>query len=381
MDGYVFTAERPLQNYHKSDSAFLASVILLCGLGIFSLTVSSQNSALRMFGDQFYFVKRQLITFAIGIAGFVLFASIPMRVIRKMLPLIVIGTIILCCLTFVPSLSVERNGASRWIRMPFNFTLQPSEFSKFAVVLFLANLFDKQAALEDKNERSVMPSIIGLSVFVIIIFLQKDFSTGIFVFAVGIFMFLVTGMRISWILPFSPLAIIGVVFLIALEPYRMERIVGFLQPDLNVHTFNYQSIAARRAISSGGLFGNGIGGIEWSRRVPEVQADYIFSGWTEAMGLVGVLLYFAVLIFFTWRGCKASFSTQNRFAAFASLGCVAMIVLQSMINIAVVCGVLPVTGIPLPFFSLGGSSIIVTMVMCGFIFNTSRCDGDDVNYE
>lgn len=381
MDNYVFSAEHPLESYHKSDSGFLASVILLGGLGLFALAISSQNYALRVFGDQFYFMKRQLITFGIGILGFILFASVPMHTIRKVLPVIVLGTLILCLLTFVPSLSVERNGARRWIIMPFNFTLQPSEFAKFAVVLFLANLFDKQAAISDKRERSVTPAIVGLTLFVIVIFFQKDFSTGIFIFITGLLMFFVAGMNLIWLLPFSPLAIVGVVLLVALEPYRMERILGFLRPSLNIHTFNYQSIAARRAISAGGLFGEGIGGVSWSRRVPEVQADYIFTGWTEAMGFAGVLIYLLAIAFFIWRGSKICLSTPNRFAAYASFGCVAMIALQSFMNIAVVCGVLPVTGIPLPFFSLGGSSIIVTMIMCGFILNTSRCDGEDIKYE
>lgn len=381
MDNYVFTAERPLEYYHKSDSGFLASVILLCGLGIFSLTISSQNYALRVFDDQFYFVKRQLVTFGIGIVGFIFFASLPMRFIRKILPFFVLGTLILCLLTFVPSLSIERNGARRWLAMPFNFTLQPSEFAKFAVVLFLANLFDKQAAISDKYERTVTPAVVGLTAFVIVIFFQKDFSTGIFIFVVGILMFFATGMNLIWLLPFSPLAIIGVILLVAMEPYRMERIFGFLRPNLYLLTFNYQSVAARRAISAGGLFGEGIGGVEWSRRVPEVQADYIFTGWTEAMGFIGVLIYLIAVAFFLWRGCKICFNTPNRFASYASFGCIAMITLQSLMNIGVVCGVLPVTGIPLPFFSLGGSSIIVTMIMCGFVLNTSRCYEEEKDYE
>lgn len=381
MDNYIFTSERPLGTYKKSDTGFLAATILLSGLGIFSLMISSQGFALRAFGNQFYFVKRQLITFAIGVVIFIVFASLPIKLIRKILPFIVIGTFVLCLLTFITPLSIERNGARRWLKMPFSFTLQPSELAKFAVVLFLANLFDKQAALEYREDQSVTSAIIGLSAFVLVIFCQKDFSTGMFIFSVGILMFFVTGMKLLWILPFAPVAIVGVFLLIALEPYRIERIIGFLRPDLNLFTFNYQSIAARRAISSGNFFGNGIEDLAWSRRVPEVQADYIFTGWTEAMGFVGVLIYLALLLFFTWRGCKASMECRNRFAAYASFGCVIMITLQSLMNIAVVCGVLPVTGVPLPFFSLGGSSVIVTLAMCGFILNASRCDADEADDE
>ncbi|MBQ9239299.1 MAG: cell division protein FtsW [Treponema sp.] len=378
MDSYQFAAERPLERYRKSDAGVLACIIMLCGLGIFTLIISSQHYALRVFNDQFYFVKRQLVMLGIGTAMMIFFAALPIKTIRRLLPFIVIGTLVLCILTFIPPLAVERNGARRWIRMPFGFTLQPSELAKFAVVLFLANLFDKQASIVDAAERSVMPAVIGLTVFVALIFAQKDFSTGVFILLVGILLFFVSGMRLLWLLPFSPLAVLSLCLLIALEPYRMERIIGFIRPDINILTYNYQSVAAKRAISAGGFLGTGIGsGIEWSRRVPEVHADYIFTGWTEAMGFAGVLLYLCVLFLFAWRGYRASFMARNRFAAYGAFGCVSMIVVQSLMNIGVVCGVLPVTGIPLPFFSLGGSSILVTLMMCGFIINVSRNDPNE----
>lgn len=371
----MFSADSPLESYRKSDMSLIVCIIILCGVGIFTLMISSQNYALRVFADQFYFVRRQLIMIGIGTVSLVLFACLPVRVIRAMLPFLVIGSFLLCLLTFAPGISVERNGARRWLMMPLGFTLQPSEIAKFAIVMFLANLFDKQAAIPDKSERTVTPAVTGLTIFVLVIFCQKDFSTGIFILSVGLLMFFVTGMKFIWVLPFAPLAIIGVLLLIALEPYRMERIIGFLRPDSNILTFNYQSVAARRAISAGGLLGTGIGGgVEWSRRVPEVQADYIFTGWSESMGFFGVLIYFLIIAIFAWRGYKASFSAGNRFMSYASFGCVTMIVLQSLMNTAVVCGVLPVTGIPLPFFSLGGSSIIATMAMCGLIINASRDD-------
>ncbi len=378
MDDYRFLADRPVEEYHKSDIGFLACVILLCGLGLFALFFCSQNLAQRMFGNPFYFVKRQLICIAIGLGGFFLFASLRMSVIRKMLPFIVIGAFILCLLTFVPGISIERNGARRWLRMPFSFTLQPSEFVKFAVVLFLANLFDKLERVADPGEKSVLPSVIGLSLFSFLVFLQKDFSTCVFIFAVGLVMFFESGAKLTWFPPALLLIIPLCILMVMQEPYRIERIIAFLRPEDGMHTYNYQSIAAKRAISSGGFWGSGIGsGLVWINSIPEVQADYIFAGWTEAMGLFGVIVYFVLLGMFAWRGCRSSFYCTDRFAAFASFGCVTMIVMQSLMNSAVVCGALPATGIPLPFFSLGGSSIIVTLMMCGFVVNASRCNTNE----
>jgi len=382
MDEYRFLADKPLEEYHKSDTGFLACVILLCGLGIFTLFFCSQNLAQRMFGSPFYFVKRQLVCVAVGAGGFVLFASLRMSVIRKLLPYIVVGTFILCLLTFVPGISIERNGARRWLRMPFSFTLQPSEFVKFAVVLFLANLFDKQEKIPAGQDKNILPAVIGLSLFSFMIFLQKDFSTCVLIFGIGLILFFESGAKLTWFPPALLLIIPLCILMVMQEPYRIERIIAFVRPEDGMHTFNYQSMAAKRAISSGGFWGSGIGsGLVWINSIPEVQADYIFAGWTEAMGLFGVIVYLVLLGLFAWRGYRSSFYCMNRFASYASFGCVTVIVMQSLVNCAVVCGALPATGIPLPFFSLGGSSVIVTMMMCGFIVNASRCntpeDADD----
>ncbi|ERF59676.1 FtsW/RodA/SpoVE family cell cycle protein [Treponema socranskii] len=378
MRDYLFLADKPVSSYRKSDSAFIACVILLCGLGIFALFVCSQNYAERMFGNPFYFVKRQLVSIVAALAGFFLFASMRIKIIKNFLPIFVLGVIVLCLLTFVPGIAVERNGAHRWIRMPFAFTLQPSEFAKFALILFLANFFDKQARIENPDEKSVLPAVIGLTFVSLLVFFQRDFSTSVFIFCVGLLMFFASGAKLTWLPPALLLIVPAVVFMILQEPYRIERIIGFLRPEEHVRTYNYQSIAAKRAISSGGFWGSGIGsGLVWINSIPEVQADYIFAGWAEAMGFFGVLLYFVMLAAFAWRGLRSAFVCKNRFAAYASFGCISAVTLQSLMNCAVVCGALPATGIPLPFFSLGGSSIIVTLCMCGFIVNASRCTTEE----
>lgn len=377
MRNYFFSADDPLTEYRKSDFTFVASVILLFGLGLFSLFISSQQYAERMFGNPFYFVKRQLVSIALGFAGFVFFATLHIKRIRKVLPFVVLVALILCVLTFVPGISVERNGARRWIRLPLSFTLQPSEFAKFAIVLFLANLFDKQAAIQNPNEKSVLPAVIGIVVFSVLIVLQKDFSTAVFLFGIGIALFFVTGSKLAWFFPSLILIIPALVLLIVQEPYRIERIIAFLKPTEGLRTYNYQSIAAKRAISSGNIWGLGIGSaLNFVHAIPEVQADYIFAGWAEAMGFVGVALYFLLLTVFSYRAFRIALHCKNRFAAFASFGFALVIFLQSLMNTAVVAGLLPTTGIPLPFFSLGGSSIVVTFLMCGFLVNTSRLTSD-----
>lgn len=381
MESYNFTANRPSENYHKSDIWLLISMILIWGLGMFALVICSANYAERLYNNSYAFVIRQLICSGFGFLLFLFFFLLDMSVIRKMLPYIVLGTILLCLLTFIPGIGVERNGARRWIKMPFNFSFQPSELVKFTVVLFLANLFDKQQEIENPDEKNVLPCVIGLFIFLILVLLQKDFSTTVFIAGIGVLLFFVSGTKLTWIFPAAVLIIPIAILMIVLEPYRLDRIIGFLKPMEGSSTINYQSLAAKRAISAGGVWGSGIGsGLVRMNSIPEIQADYIFAGWAEAMGFVGVVSYFLVLMLFTWRGYKASLSCPDRFAAYTSFGCVSIIFLQSLVNCMVVSGLLPSTGIPLPFFSLGGSSIMVTLAMCGFILNASRCEESERSY-
>lgn len=389
MNQFTFYANKPVEEYHKIDFWLFASILLLWGLGIFTLFICSQNYGGRVFNDSLYFVKRQLVTSLFGFLLFVVFLVTDIKYIKKFLSVFVIFSIILCLMTFIKPLSIEKNGASRWLRMPGNFSFQPSELAKFALVLFLANYFEKQEQLEE-DEKNVFPCVIGFVIIIGIVFAQKDFSTGVFIAIIGILLFFVAGAKLRWLIPFFVVAIPALFLMVTLEPYRLRRVIGWVRPDDFGSTVNYQSIAAKRAISSGGMWGSGIGsGLTRINSIPSIQADYVFAGWTEAMGYIGVVLYFVLLCFFAYRGYKTAFNCKSRFAAYTTFGCVSIIFLQSLVNTMVVCGLLPTTGIPLPFFSLGGSSIIVTLAMCGFIVNASRCEeideksleSDEINIE
>ena len=375
MSQFTFYANKPSETYHKIDMGLLASILLLWGLGMFTLFVCTQNYAGRAYVDTLYFVKRQFICSIVGFVLFLFFMLTDMKVIRKILSIIVIASLILCIMTFIKPLSIEKNGARRWLRMPGNFSFQPSELIKFSLVLFLANYFDKQEQIENEEDKSVFPCVIGFIVFIGVVFGQKDFSTGLFITVIGILLFFVSGTKLRWIFPFLLIAIPAVFLMISLNPYRLHRVIGWIRPDEFGSTINYQSIAAKRAISAGGVWGSGIGsGLVRINSIPEIQADYIFAGWSESMGYVGVVIYFVLLLFFAWRGYKTALICPDRFSAYGAFGCVSIIFLQSLLNTMVVCGLLPSTGIPLPFFSLGGSSIIITLAMCGFILNASRCE-------
>lgn len=384
MNHYNFNAQRPQNGngYYRCDIGFLIAVLLLWGVGLFTMFVCSQNYAARFFGnDALYFVKRQLVCSGVGFLLFISFLVVDMNTIKKLVFYMVLITFILCTLTFIKPLSIEKNGARRWIRMPFNFSFQPSELVKFTLVLYLSSYFDKQFSIVNEEERDVLPCVGIFLGMVLLVLLQKDFSTSVFLIGIGILLFFISGSKLKWIIPFIFISIPLAILLIFSEQYRIERIIGFLKPSEGGASFNYQVNAAKNAISAGGIWGAGIGrGLSKLNSIPEVQADYIFAGWTEATGFTGVILYLLLLAFFAWRGYKAAFNCPNRFAAYGAFGCVSVIVLQSLINCMVVCGLLPSTGIPLPFFSVGGSSIIITLAMCGFILNASRCEDVDDSF-
>lgn len=378
LNSYTFSAHKPMEKYHKCDIGFLVSVLLLWGIGLFTIFVCSQSYAVRFFNnDSFYFVKRQLICSAVGFGLFFVFLIMDMSTIKRMIIYIVGLSVIMCLMTQVDFFSIEKNNARRWIKMPFNFTFQPSELVKFSLVLYLANYFEKQFEKEE-SQRDVLPCVGVFLFMVFLVIIQKDFSTSVFIAFIGLIIFFVSGAKLKWFWPFLLLAIPLVILLITSEQYRMERIIGFFNPEQGANSFNYQVNASKNAIRAGGIWGAGIGrGLSKLDSIPEVQSDYIFAGWTEAMGFIGVLMYLMLLAFFAWRGYKCAFECPSRFASYGAFGCVTVIFVQSLVNCIVVCGKLPSTGIPLPFFSVGGSSIFVTLAMCGFILNASRCQEKD----
>ncbi|MBQ7538808.1 MAG: cell division protein FtsW [Treponema sp.] len=381
---FSIVADRPLENYKKCDISLILLSVLLWGIGMFTLYVCSGNYGMRAFNDDLYFVKRQMISSCLGFMLFIIFATFKLETIKRFLPLMVVIALVLSIMTFIPGIGIERNGARRWIRLGFT-TFQPSEMVKFVIVLYLANYFEKQSKITDAFDKTVFPAVLVSFILVASIAMQSDLSTSVFVAALAILLFIVSGAKIFWLLPVMSILIPLSVLFVFLEPYRLNRIIGFLDQDSYLQTLNYQTYAARRSISAGGFWGQGLGsGLSRINSIPEIQSDYIFAGWAESMGYFGVLIYFAILILFAWRGLHCAMTTKSRFAAIASFGFIVSIVAQSVMNVAVVGGVIPTTGIPLPFFSSGGSSILFTLATCGFLVNASRNEigpNDDIEIE
>jgi len=356
----------------RIDVPLLLLVIILCGIGFTTLYSGSLGFAERLFGDSLYFVKRQAVNLAIGIAAMAVLASIDLDSIRRHLPKIVAVTIILSLMTFVPGIGITKNGAARWIGIG-PATFQPSELVKLVLVFFLANLFAKKHDRLDEPEVSVYPAAVMTSVLVGTVYLQRNFSTALFLIVIALSVFFVAGVRVSWFVKFCVLSIPLVALMVLSEEYRVERVLSFFHPDRDPLGAGYQVNAALQALSEGGFWGRGLGnGIRKISSIPEVQSDFIFAVWAEEMGFIGVCAYFALLLLFSWRGFFVSFSVCDRFRSLLGFGCTMIILIQSLMNCGVVVRTFPATGIPLPFFSSGGSSLLITLCLCGFIINVSR---------
>ncbi len=294
-----------------------------------------------------------------------------MRLIRILIPALLIVAIVLMLLTILTPLGSTRLGARRWREIGPLPSFQPSELLKISVMLFLAGFFAQVEPGRLALKKILIPGLVILGSALLII-AQKDYSTMLVFLGVGFSLLLVAGLPLSWLMLFlTGVAGPAVVFLL-IEPYRIRRLVSFLFPSIDPTGLNWQVNNSIRAISSGGLWGQGLGKGQYKLgSIPEVQSDFIFANIAEEMGLLGILLLFLLFFLFAFIGFRTymRFHKVNRFNALAAFGITSLIIWQALVNIAVVTGMLPPTGITLPFFSQGGTSLFVVISESGLLYN------------
>ena len=353
----------------KTDHILIASIVLLTGFGLVTLYSASYGFAQRFFGDGRYFLSRQIVYALVGIALFLAASVIDLEVVRKFMKPLVFASAVLCALTFVPGIGVMKNGAARWIGFA-SYTYQPSELVKLILPLYLAHYFDKKKENIDSLSRGVIPPALIAGVFFVLIFLQNNFSTAAFLAVNALFMFFIAGIKaryfISALFMFLPTATL----LVLQKEHRIRRFLSYIRPDFEPLGASFQVNASINSISSGGFWGRGIG--QGTTNVPEVHSDFIFSSFAAQKGFLGILFFCLLFCVFAIRGYMASIRNESHFNRLLGCGLVTMIISQALLNIAVTAGALPATGVPLPFFSAGGSSLITTMIMAGLIVNISR---------
>lgn len=356
----------------KIDYVFLLLVVLMCGIGFVALYSGSSGFALRIFDNSLYFIKRQFIFLLIGLVLFIITATINIEKALKYLPFLLIGTIVLLIVPFIPGIGLARNGATRWIKIG-KTTFQPSELAKLTLIVFLSNIFSKNKEIFHEQTKFLYKALAIAALFAIIIYLQNDFSTAIFILVIAFLMFFMAGVKIRYFFYFIATFLPFLGIMILSKEYRIKRVLSYLHPNSDPLGAGYQVNAAMQTLTASGFWGRGLGnGIRKIASIPEVQSDFIFVAWAEEMGFIGVALYFFLLFFLVFRAYKISFRAPTFFYSLLGFGCTTVLFLQSIVNCGVIVRLFPATGIPLPFFSSGGSSLIITMILCGVLLNISR---------
>ncbi|MDR2702183.1 MAG: putative lipid II flippase FtsW [Spirochaetaceae bacterium] len=356
----------------KADQLLVALVLLFTGIGLAALYSASYAHAARFKGNGLYYISRQAALAILSLFLFFVVSRANLELVRKWISPIVIGTIFLCALTFVPGIGVAKNGAARWIGVG-NSTYQPSELVKAVLPFYLAHIFDKKNERFDSFSAGVLPPTMITVIFFVLIYMQNNFSTAFFVLVNALVVFFLAGIRLRFFFAAAMIFLPLSVFFVLTREHRLRRFISFLWPEYDPQGAGYQVKSSIITIASGGFWGKGLGhGTRKISSVPEVHSDFIFASFAEEGGFFAVGIFFVLLALFAFAAYRCAFRSSTSFRRLLCFGIGTMIVSQSLLNIAVVVGALPATGIPLPFFSAGGSSLTATLLMCGLLINTSR---------
>ena len=364
----------PLRPLPAMDLPFLVLVLTLVGFGLVMLGSASGAVALYRRGDAFAYLRPQLLYAAMGIAGLWLASRVDYHIFHKLAwPLLGVSLVLLAVVLFMP----EYNGCKRWLVLPGVGTLQPSEIAKFAVVLVFSHIISLNHDRMGSFAVGVVPFVLVLGVVAVLMLLEPHLSGTLLILGIGAVLMFVGGTGLRWFVlaGVGGAAAIGAAIVIMpdLVPYAASRLSSWLDPFADPLGDGHQTIQSLYAIGSGGAAGLGLGNSRQKHLfVPEPQNDFIFSILCEELGFVGacaVIVLFALLL---WRGITLAAHAPDRFGALLVVGFVVQVALQAVLNMAVVTNTIPNTGISLPFFSSGGTSLMMLLGEMGIVLSVSR---------
>lgn len=362
------------------DKPFLIIVLLLICFG--SVMVSSAGYAYakaNLGGDSFYFIKKQLVWASMGIISMIGMSIVDYGFLKKHARLIFVISYLLLWLVFVPKIGVSVHGARRWIDL-YVVQFQPSEVMKFALVLILA-VYISKFSHKAKNFKYGLFIPACIIVFVCgTVALEKHMSATIILFILGASMIFVSGADIKWIGGIAVAFGAAAAGIIIFTDYTKARVDAWLHPELDLQGSGWQPYQSLLAIGSGGIFGVGLGkSYQKQLWLPEPQNDFIFAIVCEELGLIGALALIALFVMLIWRGFIIASRAPDTFSSLLAFGLVAKVGIQALLNIAVVTTTIPTTGIALPFFSYGGTALIMQMAEMGIVLSISRFSSGEKN--
>lgn len=361
------------------DYVLLFAVIALIGLGVVMVYSASSIVAADAVGDSAFFFKRQVLWAAAGLFALLVVQRVHYEKLKRITPALLLAALAVLVLVLIPGVGRVAGGARRWISLGGPLAFQPAEAAKLALVLYLANFLANRGIEIGHLRRGLVPPLMTMGVIFALILAQPDMGTAVLTTLVGAAMLFAAGARVIHL---AALAVAGAPLVAAAvfgEAYRRQRILAFLNPWDDPQGSGFHIIQSLLALGSGGLFGAGLGN---SRQkffyLPERHTDFIFSIVGEELGLIGTLAVVGLLAVVAYRGFQVARRAPDRYAALLAGGITGMVVLQAVMNIGVTTGVLPITGVPLPFLSFGGSSLLITMIGMGIVLNISQYTGSEV---
>lgn len=355
----------------KIDYFLLIDILFLISFGLLYVYSASNVSASYKFDDAFYFFKRQALFVVIGLIIMYFMTKIDIEKIKKYTKHIFFFCFLLLILVLIPGIGIVRGGARSWIGIGI-FSIQPAEFMKIGLILVLAKYLSEYKD-ELKKFKNFMIILILICLIFGIILLQPDFGTGLVIVASSILLLYIAGVPLKYFLFLFCLGGAGLIVLIVSEPYRMERIFAFLDPWSDPLGSGFQGIQSLFALSPSGIHGLGFNkSMQKHFFLPEPQNDFIFAIICEELGLFGGLIVILAYLFILIKAILIASKVGDPYKSFLAIGLGISIFIQVFINIAVVIGLLPITGITLPIISYGGSSLIITLMSLGLLLNISK---------
>ena len=360
------------------DLSFLLLTLLLTGIGLIMLFSASFPSAYYESGDAAYYVKRQAVFAAMGIVSMLMMSKINYQRLRGTAKLVLGFSIFLLILVIIPHVGITVNNATRWLGIEGVFTFQPSEIAKLAVIIYFADSISKKKEKMEDLKAGLLPYFPILGCIALLMMLEPHLSGTILIVGIGVMMMVVGGMK-RWLVALGFGGVFGAATLYiklveaGIISYGAGRINMWHDPWLDSSDTGYQMVQSLISIGSGGLLGVGFGkGRQKFLFLPEEHNDFIFAIVCEELGLIGASLIVLVFILLILRGFWIALHARDRFGALLVVGCMMQISLQTFLNMAVVTGLLPATGISLPFFSYGGTALALQLLEMGIVLSVSR---------
>jgi cell division protein FtsW len=322
--------------------------------------------------DSAYFLKRHIVYLLFGFIFMFASMAIDQDKLKKIAKPLFLISLFFLVLSLVPGLSREVSGAKRWIKIG-GFGFQPSEMIKITFIMYLADFLSRRKDIINNFYYGILPSLIALAIPILLILLQPDLGTAISLVGIVSIMWFCAGMSLNYFILAGLAALPALYVLVFSVPYRRARILAFLNPWADPKGSGFQIIQSQIALGSGGLFGQGLGqGKQKLFYLPAAHTDFIFSVITEEMGIIGAVAVTILFVLLIWQMIKVVRFSSDEFLRFLSIGIISLISIQTVVNIGVSIGMFPTKGLPLPFISYGGSSLVFDMIAVGLLLNASR---------